>query len=278
MSKPVVTIIGHACIDHNTIDGTKYEKWGSSAMYIAKYYLKHFGIKSHIVSSYGKDFSKYANDFNFTESPSGDRTLLYENIVTNGHRVQYCRNSDCSPPIPVGEDVINLLQRTDILIVAPQISNYSAAYISNIMNYLSDNSLKVLLPQGFMRHINEDDKIEKREFAEAESILLYFDAVIASDEDYDNILNLAEEWAEHKTGSSIVITQAERGATVFHKGETKQISTMPLPFDKIKNPVGSGDMFSAQFTISLHNKLHPHDAVHEANKTTAQALLAEPLA
>jgi len=277
VSKPVVTIIGHACIDHNTIDGTKYEKWGSSAMYIAKYYLKHFGIKSHIVSSYGKDFSKYANDFIFTENPNGDKTLLYENIVTNGHRVQYCRNSDCSSPVPLSEKIIDLLQKTDILIVAPQISNYSAAYISDVMSHLSGNSLKILLPQGFMRHISGDDKIEKREFAEAESILPYFDAVIASDEDYDNILDLAEKWAEHKAGSSIVITQAERGATVFHKGEVKQISTTPLPFDKIKNPVGSGDMFSAQFTIGLHNKLHPHDAVHEANKTTAQALLAESL-
>jgi hypothetical protein len=36
-------------------------------------------------------------------------------------------------------------------------------------------------------------------------------------------------------------------------------------------------MFSAQLTIGLHDKLHPHDAVREANKTTAQALLAEPL-
>lgn len=275
MSKPVVTIIGHVCIDHNTIDGTEYEKWGSSAMYIAKYYLEHFGIKSHIISSYGRDFAKYASDFSFTEKPNDSKTLLYENIVTDGRRVQYCRNS--SPLVPVHESIIDLLQKTDILIVAPQIPNYTAAYISDILQHVPDDSLKILLPQGFMRRVSDDGKIEKREFIEATSVVPYFDAVIASDEDYDSILDLAATWAKHAASSSIVITQAEKGATVFHEGGVKHIPTVPLPFDQIKNPVGSGDMFSAQYAIGLYNKLHPHDAVHEANKTTGQALLAEPL-
>lgn len=278
MLKPVITIVGHTCIDHNTIDGTKQEKWGSSAMYIAKYYHKLFGIKSHIVSNYGHDFLKYARDFVFTENPRGNKTLVYENVVTNGCRVQHCRNSDCSSPVPLNEDIINLLRRTNILIVAPQISNYTADYISEIVQHSPENSLKILLPQGLMRQINGDDKIEKRVFSEAEEIIRHFDAVIASDEDYDDILDLAERWAEYKTGSSIVITQAEKGAIVFHKGKAKQIPTTPLPFNKIKNPVGSGDMFSAQFAVSLHGKLHPYDAVREANMTTARALLDEPLA
>lgn len=156
MKKPIVTIIGHTCIDHNTIDGIKYENWGSSAMYIAKYFSKEFGIQSHIVSSYGHDFVKYATDFVFLGTPGDHNTLLYENIVTNGDRVQFCRHSDFSPPVDLKENIINILRRTDILIVAPMLANYSMEYIEQVMQYLPEGSLKVLLPQGYMRHINAE--------------------------------------------------------------------------------------------------------------------------
>jgi len=277
MTQPVVTIVGHTCIDNNTVDGIKFEKWGSSAMYIAKYYLRHFGLKSNIISAYGTDFTKYTNDFVFTEAPGNHKTLLYENIINNGHRVQYCRNSDHSTPVALNDEAIELLHKTDILIVAPQISNYNVSYVNELMQYLSKDCLRVLLPQGYMRRVNEQDKIEKKEFLEAQHILSHFDAIVASDEDYDDILDLAEGWATHRPNSSVVITQAQKGATIFHKGESKHIPTTPLPFDIIRSPVGCGDTFSAQFAISLHDKLHPHDAVRHANETTAQALLSEPL-
>jgi Sugar kinases, ribokinase family len=277
MQKPIVTIIGHTCIDHNTIDGVRYESWGSSAMYIAKYFAKEFDVKSHIVSSYGHDFMKYATEFNFIGEPSSENTLLYENIVNNGDRTQFCKHSNFSPPVKVEGEVANLLSQTDILIIAPMLANYSVEYIDQIMEYLPEKTLKVLLPQGYMRHINSENKIEKKEFTEAKHILKYFDVVVASDEDYDNALEVAKDWAKHKDGSSIVITQAEKGATVFHEGQSTQISTTPIPFNEIKNPVGSGDMFSAQFTMSLHNRLHPHEAVRQANEATARALLSNPL-
>lgn len=277
MQEPIVTIIGHTCIDNNTIDGIKYESWGSSAMYIAKYFSKEFGIKSHIVSSYGHDFVKHAKELAFLEAPGDHNTLLYENIVTNGNRVQFCRYSDESPPVELKENVVDLLRKTDILIVAPMLANYSAEYIEQIMHYLPEQSLKVLLPQGYMRHINRENKIEKKEFVEARKILAHFDVVVASEEDCDDALEAAKEWSTHREGSSVVITQAEKGATVFHKGESAQVPTTPLPFSEIKNPVGSGDIFSAQFTMGLHRKLHPHDAVDTANKATARALLSRPL-
>lgn len=277
MREPVVTIIGHVCLDHNSIDGTKYKSWGSSAMYIAKYLAKEFGITSHIVSSYGSDFVEYATEFTFIDEPGNHKTLLYENIVNNGDRVQFCHHSNFSPPIEVGANLIDLLKKTDILIVAPMLANYGIEYIEQVTEYLSPTALRVLLPQGYMRHINEEYKIEKKAFTEARHILKHFDAVIASDEDLDDALEAARDWATHKEDLSVVITQAEKGATVFYANKIAQIATTPLPFSEIKNPVGSGDIFSAQFTMSLHNKLHPHDAVSSANKATARALLSDPL-
>lgn len=277
MHKPIVTIVGHVCLDHNSIDGVTYKSWGSSAMYIAKYLAKEFGIKPHIVSSYGSDFIEYTTEFTFIGELNDHKTLLYENIVNNGNRLQFCHHSDFSPPIEVNADLKDLLKKTDILIVAPMLANYDIKYIEQIMEHLPATTLRVLLPQGYMRHINEEYKIEKRAFIEAKHILKHFDAVIASDEDHDNALEAARGWAAYKNGSSIVITQAEKGATVFYADKITRVATTPLPFSEIKNPVGSGDIFSAQFTMSLHSKLHPHEAVSSANKATAKALLSDHL-
>lgn len=275
MQKPVITLVGHTCIDNNIVDGVSYENWGSPAMYMAHYYLKNFGIKSCIVSSYGHDFAKYTSDFTFTEQPGDGKTLVYENIVNNGQRVQYCHNSQSSLPAPLSERAIGMLQKTDILIVAPQLPNYSLEYLAKIMQYAPDGCLKALLPQGYMRQIDHQDMVNKREFVEASRILPYFDVVIASDEDYTDILTLAADWGKYKPGSSIVITQADKGARVFHSGETRQIPTRPIPFADIKNPVGSGDIFSAQFALSLYDKLDPYAAANQANRATAKALTSK---
>lgn len=277
MSQPTVTIFGHVCIDKNTIDGINVETWGSPAQYMAKYYLKNLGLRGHIVTSYGQDFLPYVKGLDFTENPNHHPTLIYQNIIRNGQRTQYCHNSDTSLPVPLSKDIIDLIKKTDILIIAPQIANYSASYIDDIMKFAKNDCIKALLPQGYMRQVDPDGKVQKRRFTEADAILPFFDAVIASDEDYDDILNLAKRWAEYKPNSSIVITGAEKGATLFHNGSSLNVPTKPIPASDIKNPVGCGDIFSAQFIIGLYNKLKPADAVAQANKATAQALISEPL-
>jgi sugar/nucleoside kinase (ribokinase family) len=145
------------------------------------------------------------------------------------------------------------------------------------MKLVPETCLKVLLPQGYMRHINADGMIEKRKFIEGEQLLTYFDAMVTSDEDSDDALRAAVIWATYKEGSSIVVTQSSKGATLFNGGQTTQVPTTPIAFSRIKNPVGSGDMFSAQLALGLYDRLDPADAVRSANETTAKALLSEPM-
>lgn len=275
--KPIVTIIGHVCVDHNTIDGVSRTTWGSSAMYIAKYYLKNFGVRPRIVARYGHDFTPFAQDFVFTEQPEGEMSLRYENIVNNGERVQFCHHSEVSAPVPARKDIAEMIRGSDVVIVAPLLANYGADYIAEVMRYASSDCLKVLLPQGYMRHINAADKIEKQAFTDAAAIVPYFDLVIASEEDGDGMLELAREWASYGDGQSVVITQAEHGATVFDARGAEQVPTTPLAFSDIKNPVGSGDMFSAQLAIGMHDGLDAHEATRRANQAMAAVLLGEPL-
>jgi sugar/nucleoside kinase (ribokinase family) len=276
MKKPVVTIIGHVCVDHNTIDGVSRTTWGSSAMYIAKYYLKNFDVRPRIVARYGHDFTPFAHDFVFTEQPEGEVSLRYENIVNNGERVQFCHRSEASGPVPLREDIAELVRGSDIVIVAPLLDNYSADYIARVMQYASEDCLKVLLPQGFVRHINAEEKIEKQPFADASAIVSYFDLVVASEEDGDDMMTQAQAWFTAGAGN-VVITQAEKGATVFNPRGNEQIPTTPLSFYDIKNPVGSGDMFSAQLAIGMHDGLDAHEATRRANQTMTVVLLGDPL-
>jgi sugar/nucleoside kinase (ribokinase family) len=270
--RPTITIVGHVCLDNNIVDGISRKSWGSAAMYIARYLAKEFSIRPSIISAYGNDFRQHAAGFTLVGESGDHPTLLYENRITNGHRVQLCHHRHYSPPVKLRQEVTDLLSKTDLLIVAPMLANYSVEYIQQIMRYVSKKSLKALLPQGYMRSINENNEVEKRHFIEAPHILPYFDAVIASEEDGNDTLQLASTWATYKQRSSIVITQAEKGATLFYQGETRHIPTVPLPLREIKNPVGSGDTFSAQFVMGLHEGHHPSDAVRHAHAATARAL------
>lgn len=276
VKKPVVTIIGHVCIDHNTIDGASRTTWGSSAMYIAKYYLKNFDVRPRIIARYGQDFVPYTQDFVFAEAADGEVTLQYENIVNDGNRVQFCHHSEASGPVPVREEIAELVRSSDIVIVAPLLANYSAEYIADVMQHASANCLKVLLPQGFVRHINDEEKIEKQAFTDAAAIVSHFDLVVASEEDGDDMMSQAQSWLAAGAGN-VVITQAEKGAMVFDSRGNAQIPTTPLSFHDIKNPVGSGDMFSAQLAIGMHDGLDVHEATRRANQAMAVVLLGDPL-
>ena len=73
-TSPVVTIFGHVCVDHNTVDDVSYTSWGSPAMFMAAYYQKHYNLTPSIVSAYGNDFEKYTKKYHFClESTTGDK-------------------------------------------------------------------------------------------------------------------------------------------------------------------------------------------------------------
>lgn len=270
---PIITIVGHVCIDKNTIDGISSEKWGSSPMYIANYIKKNHGVQPSILASYGIDFNKYTSGFHFINDAVKSKTLVYKNVVTNGDRVQYCHNALNSTPPAITPDVIDTLRQTDILIVTPMTPYLNTEYILEVLRYIPKKSLTVLLPQGYMREINQDGTVSIREFLEAPQLLSKFDILIASDEDYLDVHNWATDQTVHFPNLSVIITQAEEGATLFVQGRQTSIPTTPIPFEEIKNPVGSGDIFSAQLSLSLHDGFDIAEAIRSANEATGASLL-----
>ena len=67
-----------------------------------------------------------------------------------------------------------------------------------------------------------------------------------SDENMNNALTKAQYWSNLFTNISIIVTEAERGAALFRQGKLINVPTTPILTKNILNPVGAGDMFSAE--------------------------------
>lgn len=276
-TKPVVTIISHVCIDQNIIEGINKQSWGSPAMYIANYYSK-FNIVSNIISSYGSDFVDYINSFtNMVIGPNYSKTLVYRNVVENGFRTQYCINSEQSLPVPISDSIIKIIEETDILIVAPDIPNYTVSYIHEIIRHSPRNCIRAILPQGIMRTISKDSSVKVNDFSEISDMISCFDILIVSDEDISKPIERAREWSMNNRDLKVIVTQADRGATLFYNNSETRIPTLPLAIRDIVNPVGAGDIFSAQLILSIFNMSDICKAIQDAHKAASGSMTTSAL-
>lgn len=118
-------------------------------------------------------------------------TMVYENIVENCCRAQYCRNYQDIQLPEITHKIKNKLLDTEIAIIAPMTNDYSVTYVKCILRQTSNSCLKVLLPQGYMRATESTGRVRKRQFKEAADLLSEFDLIILSEEDTDDALNQA---------------------------------------------------------------------------------------
>ncbi len=269
MTKLNIVIAGHVCIDNNVIDGVKRRGWGSTAMYISQYLKSADNIHTSILAPYGQDFLRYKGSSNFINKSGDKKTMIYENIIIHGRRSQYCRNYEHIQTPKITTAIKERLRHADIVIIAPMISEYPKTYVSHILRETSSSCLKVLLPQGYMRTIESNGKVRNRDFLEAQELLEKFDLAILSDEDLENSTIRALEWSNDHADLTVIVTKAEKGADVFKNGEKTSVSTASIPFEEIVNPVGAGDIFSANLSVALRqNPENLISSVKQANKET----------
>lgn len=275
VNSPKVVILGHVCIDENSIEGVSYRSWGSPAMYVAAYYAREYGVKTHIISEYGKDFTEYIHEFTaMATAPREGRTLIYRNNVENEHRIQFCPNPEDSPVVPLDESIGRLIASADIFIVAPNIPNYSSLYVSEAISHTKQSAKKILMPQGLLRAIDYQGLITRASLGDP-SVIGLFDVLVISDEDISNAVETATAWSREYTKISIIITRAREGATLLHDSQTIDIPTPhPLDAHEIINSVGAGDMFSAEIAIKLFEGVSTELAIEFAHSSTARMLTA----
>ncbi|MDO8335392.1 MAG: PfkB family carbohydrate kinase [Candidatus Saccharibacteria bacterium] len=266
-----ITILGHVCIDRNVSESSRYESWGSAAMYMARYFSSDDSLQTNIIASWGDDFTQYTDGLDLYPLLSNvSKTMVYENTSVGGKRTQKCYNADIPNP-ELDDDALTVLGSSDIFILAPLTPSFDSAYMNRAMGSLDQDCLKVLLPQGYFRAIRSDGTVTPQEFADGRAIVEQFDIVIFSEDDYPHAMDLAEEWSYYTT---VVMTLGPEGAMIVQAGEREVVAVEePVPPDKIVDSVGCGDTFSAALIRSYYTERDIHYAVMMGNEAARRKLL-----
>jgi sugar/nucleoside kinase (ribokinase family) len=268
--------LGHVCKDHNIIDGVSYEAAGGPPMFMEKIFRQLPDCSFIIAAPYGKNFVPYTKGISFyPDEPQGDITLLYENIVTEGKRIQKCFYSEQAFPIPFDQTLIEFVSTADVICLAPLTPNFAPEYVRQISRYRKTGSITVLLPQGYYRKFDSLGNVKVREFEEANLIVPYMDVIIVSQEDHSDMLSIANKWSS-QFSKIVAVTQAKNGAMVFEKGIKVSVPTIPVPVDEIVSSIGAGDAFAAGFMYKYNLNHNATDAAAFANSIARQCLFCKP--
>jgi sugar/nucleoside kinase (ribokinase family) len=115
-------------------------------------------------------------------------------------------------------------------------------------------------PQGFLRRWDEQGRVSFAEWTPPQAILRRLNVLVLSEQDVPDPEGLVRDWGQ--LIEFMVVTQAERGATVYHKGTSCHYEARPA---RQVDPTGAGDVFAAAFMIRLLETGDPCQAAGFAN-------------
>ncbi len=242
--------VGHVCQDIRPDGGLNL---GGSVSYAATTALR-LGYRVGVVTSAGPDLD-VAHALPGAEvacSPAA-ATTLFENVYEDGGRRQI------------------LHRRADVITCAhipPAWRHPPMVYLGSIdqeiapdlFHCFADTSLMAVMPQGFFRCWNEQGLVSFVEWTPPEMVLRRINVLVISELDVPDPDGLARDWCRFTR--LIVVTRAERGATVYQAGEARHYPTRPA---HQVDPTGAGDVFAAAFLIRLAETGDPCQAAHFAN-------------
>ncbi|MCK5044900.1 hypothetical protein KAR26_04215 [Candidatus Parcubacteria bacterium] len=267
-----IAIIGHVCIDHNISESSTYTAAGSPAVFINKIMQQFDDCETMIIAPYGKDFLPHAQKITlYPSQPISDQTLVYENIIRKLERDQKVLYANNALPIEIENKFAEIIKQADIIFIAPILPNFPVSYIQTISSLAKKGALKIMLPQGYFREIDEENEVVVREFSEADKLMPCVNITVISDQDHPYAKEIAREWAR-KSNTAVIVTLAEKGALIITKNKQTIIPTMPVPLEKIVDSIGAGDIFSAAFSHNYVRTRSLEKAVKFANEIARQCL------
>jgi len=281
MAKTNIVLIGDICIDHNVSKGITYSSWGSPALHMAQYFDQQKAVEPTVVAAYGPDFTQYAGQFPlYPSSPRLKQTIIFENEQRGEERAQSCHYSEPDSHILLDEGYKQLLSRADIIVLCPLLAKPSFSYFSNILANSPSGSLKVLLPQGYYRYVDDHQEIIFRKHPDLDSLvgLKQFGLIILSDKDRPDPLEEARHFVNLSPGSDVVITQEARGATYMTPTGPKHVPTKPLNLNRFLDSIGCGDIFAAAAIQSYARHQNIGSAVRAGNQAAGAYLISKTIA
>ena len=178
-------------------------------------------------------------------------STTYENRYTPSGRVQYLRQRAdrlCFESVPahwLAAPLVHLGPLADDVDPAV-IAHFPAAFIG-------------ITAQGWLRQWDDSGRVSWADWPQARQMLPQVDAAVLSIEDVDGDWAYLEKWASW--ARVLVVTQAEKGATVYARSEKRQF---PAPSVRVVDPTGAGDLFAGAFFVRYRQSGNPWSAARFA--------------
>jgi len=180
-------------------------------------------------------------------------TTVFENIYVDGERKQILHqragNLHC-------DHVPRQWRNTPIAHLGPLDQEID----EGVFRCFDDQVLIGVTPQGFLRRWDDQGRVSFIDWNPPESVLRRINVLVLSEQDVPDPDGLVQAWG--RLIDVIVVTRAEKGATVFHDGEPCDYPARPA---QQIDPTGAGDVFAAAFMIRLIETKDPCQAAQFAN-------------
>lgn len=226
--------------------------WGGTVTYGGRV-VAQLGADVSILTCAEKQFDLNAIDSRLTwhVSVSPATTTFINNYDDFGHRHQMCLARADSISL---QDFPDIQPVPDIIHLAPVMDEIPLAEVEAFAQKYPDSWL-VATPQGWMRRITDDQKVERINWEYAEAMLPYLKAVVFSNEDIQHQDELAKTYAQY--GIPVLYTRGADGAILFQGNEKVVINAIP---SQVVDPTGAGDMIGGAFFVHYFETGDPVEA------------------
>jgi len=253
-------VIGHVAHDL-TPEGPRL---GGTVAYSALT-ARALGLRVGVVTVAGRETSLEALNGIPVISIESPQSTTFENVYTEHGRVQYLRAQATQLDFA---GVPDAWQRTPIIHVGPIANEIDASLPRNF-----SPALFGVTPQGWMRQWDEDGRVSRSEWKNAEPVLQKAGAVVMSREDVNGDDELIEHMA-HQT-RILVVTEASAGCVLHWNGDRRRFRA-PEVYEV--DATGAGDVFAAAFFIRLLKTRDPWEAARFATLLAARSVTRVGLA
>ncbi len=249
------TCIGHVC--HDLIDDN-FVLGGSSAY--ASVFASELGISTSIITRFGNNFNYKAylqNKGIVIKNENSSESTIFENIYAGSNRTQFLR----SWAEKISDNfVLKHVSNKDLVLFCPIADETSLDILGK-----TDCGLVGATIQGWLRKWDNSGSVSAKTIDWEK--LKYADVLILSYEDLIGLENVLE--VLRGLGNIVVVTNAEKGADIFHKGDQYHVPAQPI---KLVNPTGAGDVFATAFMIKFLNSNNITRAAEFAHESAARVI------
>jgi len=245
---PDYLLLGHICADLQP-DGSM--RLGGSAFFAACA-AQQLGLQVGVVTacSPNLDLSPVPDAITVVRQDAPNSTI-FENRYTPQGRTQ--RLHAQAPPIELAT-IPRAWYATPIVHLGPIMQDVPLEALARF-----PDALVGVTPQGWLRTVQEDKTVALEPWRLLDLPWHREHVVVVSEEDVERDEALVQQLAQQL--DIVVLTRAERGATVWHAGVPADVSAPPT--DAV-DPTGAGDVFAAAFFAALRGGQSPIDATRWA--------------